>query len=52
MQQCGARNQQGGESLYVIDNNTGYMAVFMYDPGTRTVRPQAVRAIADAFGGR
>jgi len=46
-----ARIQQGGDGLYVADNRTGQIAVFVYDPNTRSVRPRAVRAIADAFVG-
>lgn len=41
--------QSGGEGLYVLDNRTGRMAVFTYDTGTRSLRPRAVRPIAEAF---
>lgn len=44
-----ARNQQGGESLYIVDNKTGQMAVFVWDSTSRTIRPQAIRPVADAF---
>jgi len=46
-----ARIQQGGDGLYVTDNRTGQIAVFVYDPNSRSVRPRAVRFVADAFGG-
>ncbi len=47
-----ARSQNGGESLYVMDNKTGLMGVFVYEPVTRSLQPKRIRAIADAFGNR
>ena len=44
-----ARVQQGGDGLYILDNRTGQLAVFTYDPAARAVRPRQVRPIADAF---
>jgi hypothetical protein len=44
-----ARVQQGGDALYIVDNRTGQMAVFTYDPQRRNVQPRAVRAVTDAF---
>lgn len=44
-----ARAQQGGEALYVLDNKTGLMAVFVYDAKQRSVRVRDVRAVRDAF---
>jgi hypothetical protein len=44
-----ARIQNGSDALYLLDNRTGQVAVFVYDPGARGVRPMAVRNIADAF---
>lgn len=44
-----ARTQDGGEGLYIADNRTGLMAIFSFDPATRTVVPRAVRPIGDAF---
>ena len=44
-----ARVQQGGDGLYILDNRTGRLAVFTYDPATRAVRPRQVRPVADAF---
>jgi hypothetical protein len=41
--------QNGSEGLYVLDNRTGLIAIFTYDSNTRTMRPRAVRAVADAF---
>jgi hypothetical protein len=44
-----AANQQGGDTLYVVDNRTGLMAVFTFDNRTRVMRPRQVRAVTDAF---
>ena len=44
-----ARIQSGGEGLYIIDNRTGLMAIFTYDPNTRSVTLRAARPVADAF---
>ena len=41
--------QGGGEGLYVIDNRTGVMAIFSFEPGANTLRPRAVRPVAEAF---
>lgn len=45
-----ARTQDGGEGLYITDNRTGLMAIFTFDPATRTLVPRAVRPVSDAFG--
>lgn len=47
-----ARAQGGGEALYVLDNKTGQIAVFLYDTKDKTVRVRDVRRVRDAFGGR
>jgi hypothetical protein len=44
-----ARVQAGGEGLYILDNRTGQVAVFTYDPATRGLRPRQVRPVSDAF---
>ena len=44
-----ARVQSGGDGLYILDNRTGQIAVFTYDPATRGVRARQVRMISDAF---
>lgn len=46
------QGQAGSDSLYVLDNKTGQLAVFAYDTRTRDVRLRAVRFVADAFAGR
>jgi hypothetical protein len=40
---------QGSDSIYVVDNRTGLMAVFTYDNRGRVLRPRQVRPVADAF---
>ncbi len=40
---------QNGDTVYVVDNRTGLMAVFAYDNRARVMRPKQVRAVADAF---
>ena len=47
-----ARIQTGGDGLYILDNRTGQVAVFTYDPASRGVRARKVRNVADAFAGR
>ena len=44
-----ASMQTGGDALYILDNRTGQLAVFTYDPNTRTMVPRAMRPLADAF---
>ena len=44
-----ARMATGGDGLYILDNRTGLVAVFTYDPSSRAVRARAVKAVSDAF---
>jgi hypothetical protein len=44
-----ARITTGGDGLYILDNRTGQVAVFTYDPAARSVRARKVRNVADAF---
>jgi len=44
-----ARIATGGDGLYILDNRTGQVAVFTYDPASRGVRARTVRNVADAF---
>src|SRR5690349_10169227 len=44
-----ARVAQGGDGIYLVDNRTGLMAVFTYDPASRSLKPQAVKPVTDAF---
>jgi hypothetical protein len=46
-----ARGSAGGEGLYIMDERTGLMAVFFYDPNTHRLQPRAFISIADIFGG-
>jgi hypothetical protein len=39
----------GGDTVYVVDNRTGLMAVLVFDNRARVLRPKQVRAVADAF---
>jgi hypothetical protein len=39
----------GGDSVYIVDNRTGLMAVFAFDNRARVLRPKQVRAVQDAF---
>lgn len=44
-----AKAQTGGEALYVLDNKTGQLAVFLYDTRDKAVRVRDVRMVSDAF---
>ena len=39
----------GGDTVYVVDNRTGLMAVLFFDNRARVLRPRQVRPVADAF---
>ena len=47
-----SRAKTGGEALYVLDNKTAQLAVFLYDTKDKTVRVRDVRMVRDAFAGR
>ncbi len=44
-----ARTQEQGDTLYVMDNRTGKIAVYSYDPATRDVRPRVFGDISTLF---
>ena len=46
------RTTKGGEALYLTDNRTGLLGVFVFDPGKRAITPVAVKPVSDAFAGR
>ena len=46
-----ARLQPNDEGLYILENRTGNMAVFSYDPSTKSFQARAVKPIMDAFPG-
>jgi hypothetical protein len=39
----------GGQGLYIMDGNTGLMAVFTYDANTHTLKPRAFISITNLF---
>ncbi len=41
--------QTGGESLYVLDNRSGRVAVYAYDPSGRVIRPRGIGEMANLF---
>jgi len=45
-------SQNGGDSLYVLDNRSGRVAIFAYDPAAKTLVPKKVGDMIAAFGGR
>lgn len=46
-----ARTAQGDDGLYVVENRTGMMAVFLYDVKAKRIEPRAVKSVMDAFTG-
>jgi hypothetical protein len=47
-----ARTQNGGDTLYVLDNRSGRCAIFSYDPARRTIVPRVVGDMGVAFSGQ
>lgn len=41
----------GGDALYVTDNRTGNMAVFVFDPARKSLKLLGVKSVTDAFVG-
>ena len=39
----------GGDSLYVLDNRSGKVAVYSYDPSTKVIRPRAAGEMGNLF---
>jgi len=46
-----ARQQPNDEALYLLDNRSGQMAIFVYNPGARKLQVRAVKPVMDAFVG-
>jgi hypothetical protein len=46
-----AHQQVGDDALYILDNRSGNMAVFNYDPGRKMLQLRQVKPIQDAFAG-
>lgn len=44
-----AKWQANDEALIIVDNRSGQMAAFVYDPNARGVVIKAVRPVMDAF---
>jgi hypothetical protein len=44
-----ARSTRGGETVYVIDNRSGQIAVFTWDAGQRRLVPMAAGDLSNAF---
>ena len=45
------RAQNGGDTLYVLDNATGRIAIYSYDPAGRVVRPRGAGNMSQLFSG-
>jgi len=41
--------QANDDALYILDNRSGMMAAFIYDPNQRAMVPRAVRPVMEAF---
>ena len=46
-----ARVQANDEGLYVLDNRSGQMALFVYDPNRRGLALRDIKPIMEAFAG-
>jgi hypothetical protein len=44
-----AASATGGDSLYVLDNRSGRVAVYSYDPSTKVIRPRAAGEMSSLF---
>lgn len=44
-----AKSSRGGETVYVVDNRSGQIAVFTWDAGGRRLAPAGAGNLADAF---
>ena len=44
-----AADPNGGSNLYIYDNASGIMAVFSYDPTSRSMRPRAFQYVPNIF---
>jgi hypothetical protein len=47
-----ARTQASGDALYILDNRSGRVAVFSYDPSTRTLQPRGFGDMGALFQGQ
>ena len=46
-----AHIQQNDEGLFILDNRSGQMAVFSYDPAARSLKLRDLRPVMDAVAG-
>ena len=46
-----ARMQVNDEALYVLDNRSGQMGIFIYNPSAKQLQVRAVKPVMDAFAG-
>jgi hypothetical protein len=44
-----ARTQRGGDALYLLDNRSGKVAIYSYDPSSKIVRPFGSGDMANLF---
>jgi hypothetical protein len=47
-----ASSQSGSDSLYVLDNRTGRVAIFAYDPAARSLVPKKIGDLTVSFNAR
>ena len=45
------KTTRGGDALFLTDNRTGMMAVFVFDPSWRSLSALDVRSVTEAFAG-
>ncbi len=44
-----ARTQQNGDVLYVLDNRSGKVAIYSYDPAGKVIRPRVAGDMVKVF---
>lgn len=44
-----AADPNGGSNLYIYDNASGILAVFVYDPNTRSMQPRTFQSVPAIF---
>jgi hypothetical protein len=45
----GSISSPGGDALYITDNHTGMMAIYIYDPNIKDLKLVGVKPVMDAF---
>jgi hypothetical protein len=46
------RSGNGGDDLYVMDNRSGLLACFIWDPSVRALRPRGIASVPNIFNSR